>query len=334
MEEIYTMRRYFPLAGLLFGAMVICQPESRLTAAEPPAPRSRAEVEAVLAKAPTPSTEAVPRELNVVLWADVKDHGPGQHDYPTWQKRWAVLLGGKGAGGSDALHVNLHGPAPEETGQALDGAPKVNVEMAWKWPSNAQVERADVMVMFCYRSGGEKRSWTDLRLKRIQRYVARGRGLVVVHPATFTERHLAETGREDIADATGLIFDRATIVWRHGPIDLNIVAPDHPICLGLPAKISFFDEPYWPPIGDLGKVTVLATSDESNKDRTGTAQPQPMFWTAEYGKGKVFGCVPGHFNWTFDDPYFRILLLRGMAWAAGESPYRFDPLVTRGAAME
>jgi hypothetical protein len=34
-----------------------------------------------------------------------------------------------------------------------------------------------------------------------------------------------------------------------------------------------------------------------------------------------------------DDPYFRILLLRGMAWAAGESPYRFDELVTRGIPL-
>jgi type 1 glutamine amidotransferase len=36
----------------------------------------------------------------------------------------------------------------------------------------------------------------------------------------------------------------------------------------------------------------------------------------------------GHFTWTFDDPYFRTLLLRGIAWAGGASPYRFDPLIT------
>jgi hypothetical protein len=50
-------------------------------------------------------------------------------------------------------------------------------------------------------------------------------------------------------------------------------------------------------------------------------------------KGRVFGCVPGHYTWTFDDPYFRLLLLRGMAWAAGESPYRFDSLVLRGVSL-
>jgi hypothetical protein len=44
--------------------------------------------------------------------------------------------------------------------------------------------------------------------------------------------------------------------------------------------------------------------------------------------------VPGHFTRTFADPYFRILLLRSMAWTAGGSPYRFDPLVLRAARVQ
>jgi len=59
-----------------------------------------------------------------------------------------------------------------------------------------------------------------------------------------------------------------------------------------------------------------------------------MFYTYEYGKGRVFSCILGHYTWTFDDPYSRILLLRGMAWAAGESPYRFDRLVLRGIQLD
>ena len=78
---------------------------------------------------------------------------------------------------------------------------------------------------------------------------------------------------------------------------------------------------------------MLATSDEPVEKGSKKATPQPLFWTSRVGKGRVFACVLGHFNWTFDDPYLRILLLRGMAWAAGESPYRFDSLVLRGAAV-
>ncbi|MGM0485231.1 MAG: ThuA domain-containing protein [Planctomycetota bacterium] len=87
-------------------------------------------------------------------------------------------------------------------------------------------------------------------------------------------------------------------------------------------------------MGAVSNVTVLATSKEPVPKGSDDSSPQPIFWTSHYGKGRVFACVPGHFTWTFDDPYFRILLLRGMAWAAGESPYRFDALVTRGIPLK
>ena len=43
--------------------------------------------------------------------------------------------------------------------------------------------------------------------------------------------------------------------------------------------------------------------------------------------------IPGHFAWTFDDPLFRVLLLRGIAWAAREPVDRFNDLVTPGARV-
>jgi type 1 glutamine amidotransferase len=60
----------------------------------------------------------------------------------------------------------------------------------------------------------------------------------------------------------------------------------------------------------------------------------PLFWTKEVGKGRVFGSVPGHNLFTFNDPYFRIVLLRGMAWAMDESFDPFKPLVTHNALMK
>jgi len=44
--------------------------------------------------------------------------------------------------------------------------------------------------------------------------------------------------------------------------------------------------------------------------------------------------VPGHYNWSFNDPLFRLLLLRGMAWAAGDEAQRFDTLATDGVIMK
>ena len=50
-------------------------------------------------------------------------------------------------------------------------------------------------------------------------------------------------------------------------------------------------------------------------------------------KGRVFVSIPGHYTWTFDDPLFRVLLLRGIAWTAGESVDRFNELATLGARL-
>ena len=61
--------------------------------------------------------------------------------------------------------------------------------------------------------------------------------------------------------------------------------------------------------------------------------PQPQLWTYQPGNGRVLVSIPGHYSWTFDDPIFRTLLLRGMAWVADEPIDRFNVLVTLGARI-
>ena len=45
----------------------------------------------------------------------------------------------------------------------------------------------------------------------------------------------------------------------------------------------------------------------------------------------MFVSIPGHYSWSFDDPLFRVLLLRGIAWSAKEPVDRFNDLVWPGA---
>lgn len=305
---------------------------SSVLAADAPPPRSRAAVEAILARAPKIKPESL-RPLSVVLVADKKDHGPGEHDYPLWQQRWRLLLGGQAAGDSAAQQVNLHGPASQSSGpKDLSGASHVTVSTAWKWPSDAQFRTADLIVMFCYRSGGAPRAWNEAQVRQLETFLARGGGFVPIHSATYSLGDLHTPAGERVIQATGLVFDKAIQV-RHGALTLKIADPSHPICCGLPKTIDLIDEPYWPPLGNQQAVATLAVSDEAVAKDSPERRPQPMFWAYQRGKGRVFGCTPGHFNWTFDDPLFRILLLRGMAWAAGESPSRFDPLALRGARV-
>jgi len=279
-------------------------------AAEAPPPRSRAEVEVVLARAPAMPAASELRPLHIVLVADKKDHGVGEHDYPLWQKRWKALLGGNEPGQAAETQVNLYGRPVGDPQQTTAGAAKVKVTNAWQWPSPEQMKSADLVVMFCYRSGGIPRAWNNARVAELDSFLSRGGGFVVIHSATYSLGDLKRPEGKRVVGLTGLVFD-GSIQVRHGAMDLDIATPEHPICLGLPKTIHLIDEPYWPPLGDSSAVTVLATSQETVAKGSKELKPQPMFWIYQRAKGRVFCCVPGHFNWTFDDPYFRILLLRG-----------------------
>jgi len=288
-----------------------------------PQPRSRSEVQAVLAKASKPAKREL-RPLDIVLVAFKKDHGLNEHDYPLWQKRWAVLLGGQEAGSEK--QVNLYGPAPEkQRDKVLAGAPNVRVSTADGWPSKEQFKTADLIVAFCYIQ------WDGQKMQELEEFLARGGGFVLLHPAVIIPQGMKIT--DELTKLVGLVWEYDYTRWRHGQVALKITAPDHPICLGLPETINLLDEAYWPLKGDRSKVTILATSDETVSKDSDQTKPEPMFYAYQCGKGRVFSCILGHYTWTFDDPYFRILLLRGMAWAAGESPYRFDQLVMRGALI-
>ena len=253
---------------------------------EPPR-RTRAEVEAVLSKT-SPADAATNRSLNIVLVASAQDHGRGEHDYPAWQKAWNPLLS-KAAG--------------------------IRVTNAWKWPSQEQFQQADVLVFYFWNH-----AWTNKAYAaQFDSFLARGGGVVLLHSAS-----IADQNPEELAERIGISFHPKRSKYRHGEVDLKIVAPpDRPLTRGLPRAIHFFDETYWPMIGDTNKVEVLATAEEESRD-------WPMFWTFTRGKGRVFGTVLGHYLWTHDDPYFRILVLRGIAWAARDSVSRLEPRATVG----
>ena len=310
------------MKGRLVAAALLCAMMSAALCAapEPPALRSRSDVEAVLARAPVSPKTSAHRPLRIVLIADKKDHAEHEHDYPLWQKRWALLLGGRAA--SSEQQLNLYGPSACSP-QDHVGAPGVEVLCVQGWPDDDVLRSADVLVAFCYLE------WDAESRKRVGDYLRSGGGLVLLHSATWTRPGPSA----QVADLVGVGgFTR----YRHGPVELELTDSGHPISLGLPPKMSFLDETYWPPTPaiDPNRVTVLAVcAERQGGPESPVMAPQPIFWTVEPGRGRVFGCVLGHYTWTFDDPFFRILILRGLAWAAGESPFRFDSLVLRGARV-
>jgi len=99
------------------------------------------------------------------------------------------------------------------------------------------------------------------------------------------------------------------------------------------------EEFYWQLRGDPAGITPLVTSPAgpaiANKPLPGPPKIEdldgkqwPVMWTKEVGRGRVFVSGAGHNYFTFNDPYFRIILLRAMAWTMNESFDPFKPLVT------
>jgi type 1 glutamine amidotransferase len=78
--------------------------------------------------------------------------------------------------------------------------------------------------------------------------------------------------------------------------------------------------------GDRDRIDVIGSGVEDGS-------PRPLFWTLEPSAGRVFVSIPGHYSWTFDDPLFRVLLLRGIAWTARQPVDRFNGLATLGVEL-
>jgi type 1 glutamine amidotransferase len=47
----------------------------------------------------------------------------------------------------------------------------------------------------------------------------------------------------------------------------------------------------------------------------------------------VFVSILGHFSWTFDDPLFRVLVLRGICWTSRQPVDRLNDLALPGARL-
>ncbi len=182
------------------------------------------------------------------------------------------------------------------------------------FPSAQQLAGADVAIFYSANPG-----WDLAAAAALDEFQGRGGGLVHIHFAV--EGHKEPLA---LAERIGLAFSASA--FRHGEMTLTFNDPAHPITKGF-SKLRLIDESYWSMRGNVKRLHNLADSVEGG-------QPQPQLWTLERGRGRVFVSIPGHYMWTFDDPLFRVLLLRGIAWTAREENVdRFAELATIGARV-
>ncbi|QDV74974.1 ThuA domain-containing protein [Botrimarina mediterranea] len=201
--------------------------------------------------------------------------------------------------------------------QLLPRSPGVEVDSAWEFPTAEQADGADVMVFY------QRGRWDDERAAVIDPFLDRGGGLVYIHWAVD-----GRGGEQAMAERIGLSAKGGGgIKYRHGELDLDFTpGAGHPVARNL-HRARWTDESYWALTGDPSRLTLLGAGVEDGA-------PQPLFWTMEHASGgRVFVSIPGHYMWTFDDPVYRTLLLRGVAWAGHRNVDRFNEVAMLGARV-
>jgi putative membrane-bound dehydrogenase-like protein len=227
-------------------------------------------------------TEVSAASLRVFIRAGQKTHGPNQHDHPRFLAEWKSLL--------------------TERGVQADGA--------LDFPSPEQLARTDVLVVYApdgMKIVGQQRADTEA-------FLGRGGGLVVIHDGVVSGDQ-AEWARR-VQGGAWIWADKKT-KWYEGEVGVYLVNRTHPITAGI-SNFDWRDEVYYD-LDMAPDVNVIATSFES------VFVIAPQLWTYEKtwpggtAPYRAFVSLPGHEYAVFNTPHYRVILLRGIAWAGKRS---------------
>ena len=146
-------------------------------------------------------------------------------------------------------------------------------------------------------------------IRRITKPHHDGVNAVVIHCAMHTYRSAKIDDWREFLGVTSRHHE------HQSKYPVAVTEKDHPVMKAFPADYKtpmdelYIVEKVWP------NTKVLATT---KSEKTGDVQP--VFWTNQYGKGRVFGTTYGHSNDTFADPVFLKTWVRGIVWASGKYP--------------
>ena len=245
------------------------------------------------AQGPPPGAPRPPGQnangMRVFLWTGLKSHSVGQHDYPQFLADWSKLLTERGAVADGALHA----------------------------PSNADLERADVVVIY----KGDAGYLSDATKSALLEFVKRGGGIVSLHDA------LCGPDPAFLASLLGGAKKHGEVNYTlDAPVPYTVVDKANPIMKDMP-DLTITDEAFFqmtwakdPGIKVLATAEIAAT--RSAGDHKGEKVPQ--IWSYEHAlaggqSARAFVWMQGHMYANFTNPDIQRMLLRGIAWA-GKKP--------------
>ena len=243
------------------------------------------------------------RDVRILWLTGPEDHRGGEHDYIRVKELFVPML------------------------KSID---RVTVDEAYQFPTQAQFSQADLLIQYLHLP-----DLSDAQFAMYKAYVDRGGHVVSIHESCIV-RPVARA--EKLAACIGCSWkgNRESRWSKFGHDHPLALDTSHPAFKGLPATINFNDESYWnllarDEVRVIGAVAPKAIADSAFADILAHPDVRTQaFWTYTPGKARVFGTTTGHFTYTYYDPLYRLLLLRGIAWTLDVDPAPFMPLVFEG----
>ncbi len=184
-------------------------------------------------------------------------------------------------------------------------------------------------------------SWPDITNIRFQEFVDAGGGVIVYHAADNAfpnwrefNKICALGGWEGRDENSG-----PYVYWSNGEL-IKDTSPgaggshgsqheymmtartDHPIISGLPNRWAHAKDELYDRMRGPGNIKDLLYTSFSDKETGGSGREEPLIFTVDYGKARIFHTMLGHCGPTFEDnpamqcTGFQVTLLRGAEWAA------------------
>jgi type 1 glutamine amidotransferase len=174
--------------------------------------------------------------------------------------------------------------------------------------------------------------WRPETERAVESFVKGGRGLVAYHAAGYAfcgneilgDRHV-RTGKTEpawpewrrlIGGCWAETGDKATKT-AHGArhlFQVKATAAEHPILRNVALPFTISDELYHRMRLDP-QANVIAKAFSAT-EMGGTGQDEPMMWTVNYGKGRVFFTTLGHDTSAMASPGFATTFARAVEWTA------------------
>ncbi len=224
--------------------------------------------------------------MRVFLWAGLKTHAAGQHDYPQFLADWSKLLTERGAVVSGALRA----------------------------PTAADLERTDVVVVY----KGDVGFLNDTDKAALDAFVSRGGGLVSLHDAlcgpdpAYMSKLVGGGKKHGEVNYTL----EATVTYK-------VVDTANPIVKDM-TTLTLLDEAFFNMTWAKDPaIHVLATAEIAPTRSAGEHKGEvvPQMWTYEHPTSggqtaRAFVWMQGHNYANFSNYQIQRTLLRGIAWAA------------------